>query len=63
MSKTQQNIKIWRQTLEKLRLISALTGRTMVEELDNFADQRLAELRKTEAEKLRVLFGDVQNGE
>ena len=41
-SKDYQTIRIWQSTLQKLRLLYALTGRPMVEILDELVTAALA---------------------
>jgi hypothetical protein len=41
-----QTTRIWKRTLQKLRLIAALTGERMVQVLDRLADAEVHRLRQ-----------------
>ena len=49
MSSDYQNIKVWRTTLNKLRLIYALKGEKMVEIVDRLVTVELEKLQKSVA--------------
>jgi hypothetical protein len=49
--KPYTNTRIWRRTIPKLKLIAALTGKSMVAVIEELADAKLAELQRKPKEK------------
>ena len=43
-------LRIWRKTLKKLRLIAALTEQSVIASINQMADEKLKELRINEGE-------------
>lgn len=40
------SLKVWKQTQEKIKLIAALSKKTMFQVLDEMADEQLAQLQR-----------------
>jgi hypothetical protein len=44
-------MKVWQSTLRKIRIISAMTGETILHVLERLASEELARLQKQETER------------
>mgnify|MGYP006967020792 CR=1 FL=1 len=56
MNKTYQTIKIWKSTLEKLRLIYAMTGEQQVKILDRVISKELIEVSNEQRKQSQTVI-------